>query len=194
MLILPALSSLYFSRVLRIFQPRPELQRIIGACEAAIRKSAQYSTTVIVLPFPEDWVPPNVSPSLARFKLSWESFVALPEEAWKTLLMYCRLCFFRESPFFLALEARTLTYVSKAESYPDSMPDPGSGERSVDTHCGVCSLVSCGIVYLVRFDSMRSMYRAPHWAGVCLRCPLSPTVTSTHLHQQEAPKTESSSQ
>jgi hypothetical protein len=83
------LPSLYFSRVSRIFQDaavsRPELQRIIDACEAAGTDSAQYRTTGTVLPFPEDWVPPNVSPALARFKLSWEGFVASLVREWKTL-------------------------------------------------------------------------------------------------------------
>lgn len=36
--------------------------------------SAQYCTTVS--PFPEVRVPPNVSPSQSRFKLSWEDFIA----------------------------------------------------------------------------------------------------------------------
>ena len=44
----PHFPSLYFSRVLRIFQPRPELQQIIDSCEAAVTKSAQYRTTGIV--------------------------------------------------------------------------------------------------------------------------------------------------
>ena len=83
------LPSLYFSRVSRIFQDaavsRPELQRIIDACEAVGTDSGRYRTTGAILPFPEDWVPPNVSPSLARFKLSWESFVASLVREWKTL-------------------------------------------------------------------------------------------------------------
>ncbi|KAF8256363.1 hypothetical protein EI94DRAFT_1711735, partial [Lactarius quietus] len=84
------LPSLYFSRVSRIFQDaavsRPELQRIIDACEAAGTETAPYHrTTGTILPFPEDWVPPNVSPALARFKLSWEGFVASLVREWKTL-------------------------------------------------------------------------------------------------------------
>ena len=64
---------------------RPELQRIIDACETVGTDSGRYRTTGAILPFPEDWVPPNVSPSLARFKLSWESFVASLVREWKTL-------------------------------------------------------------------------------------------------------------
>ena len=78
-------------------QPRPELQRIIDGCSVARTKSVQYRTTGIVLPFPDDWVPPNVSPSLARFK----SFVVLLEEARKTfnvlsaLFLSCSHLFWR---------------------------------------------------------------------------------------------------
>ena len=135
--------SLYFSRVLRILQPRPELQRIIDGCSVAGTKSVQYRTTGIVLPFPDNWVPPNLSPSLARFKLSWKSFVALLEQAWKTLNVLSALLL-SCSHLFLALEARTLTFVRQC--YPDRIPDPGSGEQSVDTHYDMCSLVSFGMV------------------------------------------------
>ena len=80
------LPSLYFSRVARIFEDaavsRPEIQRIIDACEPV---NAQNMTGNVVLPFPEEWVPPNVSPALARFKRSWESFVDSLIREWKTL-------------------------------------------------------------------------------------------------------------
>ena len=35
------------------------------------------------MPFLKDWVPPNVSLSLARFKSSWEGFVASLVREWK---------------------------------------------------------------------------------------------------------------
>ncbi|KAI9433315.1 hypothetical protein H4582DRAFT_2131737 [Lactarius indigo] len=44
---------------------RPELQRIIDACESAGTETAPHRTTDTVLPFSEDWVPPNVLPALA---------------------------------------------------------------------------------------------------------------------------------
>ena len=83
------LPSLYFSRVARIFEDaavsRPEIQRITDAYESVGTASVQNLTSRIVLPFPEDWVPPNVSPALARFKRSWESFVDSLVREWKTL-------------------------------------------------------------------------------------------------------------
>ena len=51
---------------------RSELKRTIDVCETIRTDSVQYRTTGTVLPFPEDRVPPSVSLSLARFKLSWE--------------------------------------------------------------------------------------------------------------------------
>jgi hypothetical protein len=53
------LPSLYFSRASRIFQDaavsRPELLRIIEACEIVVTESSQYRTTSTALLFPEDW-------------------------------------------------------------------------------------------------------------------------------------------
>lgn len=37
-----------------------------------------------LLPFPEDWTPPTVSPALARFKNSWEAFIDNLMREWKT--------------------------------------------------------------------------------------------------------------
>ena len=67
------LPSLYFSGVACIFQDaavsRPKFQWIIDACERAGTETAPYRTAGALLPFPDDWVPPNVSPAFARFKL-----------------------------------------------------------------------------------------------------------------------------
>ncbi len=83
------LPSLYFSRVARIFEDaavsRPEIQRIIDAVESVETENLQGRTRTVGLPFPEEWVPPNVSPALARFKRSWESFVDSLVREWKTL-------------------------------------------------------------------------------------------------------------
>jgi hypothetical protein len=49
--------------------------------------------------------------------------------------------------------------------------------------------LSFGIVYIVRFDNMRSMYRASRWAEVRRTPPTLPS-TPTHLRKQEAQKTE----
>lgn len=83
------LPSLYFSRVARIFEDaavsRPEIQRILDTVEAVETEYAQGRSRTVGLPFPEEWVPPNVSPALARFKRSWEGFVDSLVREWKTL-------------------------------------------------------------------------------------------------------------
>ncbi|KAH9007697.1 hypothetical protein EDB83DRAFT_700068 [Lactarius deliciosus] len=147
------LPSLYFSRVARIIQDaavsRPELQRIIDTCEAAGSETTPYRTTGTLLPFPEDWIPPNVSPALARFKLSWETFVASLVREWKTLNV---------------LSALLLSAILTLFQIQDAADDP------VTRTAALCSLVSAlmslsfGIMYIVRFDNMRSMYRASRWA------------------------------
>lgn len=37
-----------------------------------------------LMPYPEDWSPPAVSPALARFKNSWEAFIDSLLREWKT--------------------------------------------------------------------------------------------------------------
>lgn len=87
------LPAVYFSRVARIFEDaevsRNDMQRIIES-----NRPSKLSTTSNrvadnvappVLPFPEDWTPPAVSPALARFKNSWEEFIDSLLREWKTL-------------------------------------------------------------------------------------------------------------
>ena len=45
--------------------------------------------------------------------------------------MCCQLCFFRESPLFCGQGSVTDLV---RQSYLDHIPDPGCGERSVDSH------------------------------------------------------------
>ena len=59
------------------------------------------------------------------------------------------------------------------------MPDPGSGEQSVDTHSTIRNGVVC-----VQFDNMLRMYHASRWAGVCLRCPLSPNLPLISINKK----------
>jgi hypothetical protein len=64
---------------------RPEIQRILDTVEAVETEYVQGRSRTVGLPFPEEWVPPNVSPALARFKRSWENFVDSLVREWKTL-------------------------------------------------------------------------------------------------------------
>jgi hypothetical protein len=74
------LPSIYFSRVSRVFADaevsRPEVQHMIEGRN----KGEAYRW-----PADHEWVAPNVSPALIRFKESWESFVESVLKEWKTL-------------------------------------------------------------------------------------------------------------
>ena len=101
------LPSLYFSRVARIFVDaevsKPDIQRMIDATTGnltagawaadggtAIGSGIASGTGVVlgpagqIIPFPDDWAPPTVSPALARFKNSWEAFIDSLMREWKT--------------------------------------------------------------------------------------------------------------
>lgn len=104
------LPSLYFSRVARIFEDadvsRPDIQRMIEACNSqdgdrpwspavptatlpmalgVVGNAAGIlGSTGQLMPYPEDWSPPAVSPALARFKNSWEAFIDSLMREWKT--------------------------------------------------------------------------------------------------------------
>ena len=74
------LPSIYFSRVCRVFEDaevsRPEVERMVQGRE----KDEGFRW-----PSNHEWVVPNVSPALIRFKESWESFVDSVLKEWKTL-------------------------------------------------------------------------------------------------------------
>ena len=102
------LPAVYFSRVARIFEDaevsRNDMQRIIESSRPS--KLSTSSRRVVntaapqVLPFPEDWTPPAVSPALARFKNSWEEFIDSLLREWKTLnLVSALICSSVISPF-----------------------------------------------------------------------------------------------
>lgn len=101
------LPALYWTRVARVFEDaevsRPDIQRMIDAYNLdneilsfdspGGRSAGGRSASMWMLPFPEDWNPPLVSPALARFKRSWEMFVDSLLREWKTLnLVSALLC------------------------------------------------------------------------------------------------------
>lgn len=47
--------------------------------------AAPASISHVPLPCPDDWIPPQVSPALIRFKHSWEAFIDSLLREWKTL-------------------------------------------------------------------------------------------------------------
>ncbi|KAK7696464.1 hypothetical protein QCA50_001121 [Cerrena zonata] len=167
------LPALYFSRVSRIFEDaeisKHEIQRMIQICAPATNPNTNNRTPgfatppanvgmsangirrmdTILPPYPEDWVPPAVSPALARFKHSWEQFVDSLLREWKTLnLVSALLC----------------TGILTMFQVPDAAGDPFTRWPAI--YSLICALMSLtyGCVYIVQFGTMRSMYKASRWA------------------------------
>ncbi|KAJ7579200.1 hypothetical protein C8J56DRAFT_868211 [Mycena floridula] len=146
------LPALYFTRVAKIFQDaevsKPDIQRMI---DAAIQQQSGATTGPFAemgLPLPEDWTPDLVSPALVRFKHSWEAFIDSLLREWKTLNV---------------VSALLLSAILTMFQIPSST-DPLT--RTIALLSLVCALMSLsyGCVYIVRFGTMRSMYRASRWA------------------------------
>ncbi|KZT13264.1 uncharacterized protein LAESUDRAFT_669722 [Laetiporus sulphureus 93-53] len=175
LILLLGLPAIYWSRVARVFEDaelsKPDVQRMIDnrltardcalAGAPAAHGRAMPRGRDVILPFPEDWNPPSVSPALARFKHSWELFVDSLLREWKTLnLVSALLCtcvlFISAPPKKRAI--LTMFQVNDAEDDPLT--------RSAALFGLVFALMSLcyGCVYIVQFGTMRSMDRASRWA------------------------------
>jgi hypothetical protein len=128
----------------QVQSPRPGYGRRVSAREHWSR----------LLPAPEEWTPPNVSPAMARFKRSWEAFVDSVIREWKTLNI---------------VSALLLTSILTLFQVPNAAGDPAT--RTPALLSLVCALVSLclGALYIVRFGTMRSMYKATRWAAAAQR-------------------------
>ncbi|KAF8890400.1 hypothetical protein BD779DRAFT_1671352 [Infundibulicybe gibba] len=189
LILLFRLPAMYFSRVARIFEDaevsKPDIQRMINtsgggglymdpsASRQATRANtprpsenmslgaaagigltahigaAPASVSHLPLPFPEDWTAPLVSPALIRFKHSWEVFIDSLLREWKTLNV---------------VSALLLSAILTTFQIPDAADDPLT--RTAALLSLICALMSLcyGCMYIVRFGTMRSMYRASRWA------------------------------
>lgn len=158
------LPALYFSRVARIFEDaevsKGDMQKVIDSSYRKLDDSSggrgkggvththrkEYN---IALPTTDEWVPPTVSPALARFKRSWEDFMDSLMREWKTLnLVSGLLCSAILSMF----------------QVPDMAGDPVT--RTAALLSLICALMSLsyGCTFILRFGTMKSMYRASRWA------------------------------
>lgn len=171
--ILFRLPALYFSRVARLFEDaevsKHEVQRMIAACAPpqpnpvanGVGVNAGFSAAFggvhnaalrnhgSLFPFPEDWNPPSVSPALARFKNSWEQFIDSLMREWKTLnLVSVLLC----------------TTVLTMFQIPDAAGDPLTRWSALLSLIFSIMSLTYGCIYIVQFNSMRSMYKASRWA------------------------------
>ncbi|KIK63945.1 hypothetical protein GYMLUDRAFT_40154 [Collybiopsis luxurians FD-317 M1] len=190
--ILLRIPSMYFSRVSRVFEDaevsKPDIQRMINACgrggshlqeqerdanpggagtgpavqtrntgvnPPSVTSIAAAAASVVdlslPLPLPEEWNanPTLVSPALVRFKFSWETFIDSLMREWKTLNVVSAL---------LLSAILTMFQINNAATDPLT--------RTAALLSLICALMSLsyGCIYIVRFATMRSMYRASIWA------------------------------
>ncbi|KAF8509637.1 hypothetical protein JB92DRAFT_2729700 [Gautieria morchelliformis] len=100
-------------------------------------------------PADHEWVAPNVSPALIRFKESWENFVESVLKEWKTLNVVSALLM-TAILTILQIIGESTTAVIRTSAF-------------LSLICALMSLLY-GCVYILRFGTMRSMYRASKWA------------------------------
>lgn len=174
------LPSLYFSRVARLFEDaavsKPDIQRMIDACTehdhhdgpggrtnladglamhsgmpsapgVAVGSAGQ--VLPVAVPLPGDWALPSVSPALSRFKYSWEVFISSLLKEWKTNNVVSAL---------LLSAILTMFQIEPAASDPVT--------RTAGLLSLICALMSLiyGCMYIIRFSTMRTMYKAARWA------------------------------
>ncbi|KAL4241249.1 hypothetical protein ABKN59_000004 [Abortiporus biennis] len=154
------LPSLYFTRVARIFEDaevsKHEIQRMIELCYITDPESdgqhndrERATLAAQVSSATDEWVPPAVSPALARFKNSWELFVDSLLREWKTLnLVSALLC----------------TAILTMFQVPDAAGDPFTRWAAIFSLIFALMSLTYGCMYIVQFGTMRSMYKASRWA------------------------------
>ncbi|KIJ58850.1 hypothetical protein HYDPIDRAFT_101875, partial [Hydnomerulius pinastri MD-312] len=160
------LPSLYFSRIARVYEDaqlgKPDLDRMIecyfGSRQQQQQQRPRTSSPLPpgahfhpgpLLPFPEEWTTANVPPALVRFKHSWEAFIDSLLREWKTLNL---------------VSALLLSAILSMFQNQEMAGDPVTRTAALlSLTCALMSLLY-GCVYIVRFGTMRSMYKATRWA------------------------------
>ncbi|KAG1740224.1 uncharacterized protein EDB91DRAFT_1329080 [Suillus paluster] len=157
--LLLCLPSLYFSRIARIYEDaelsRPDIQRLVDACaprrpltSSPIPPGAHYHPPP-ALPLADEWTTANVSPALVRFKQSWEAFIDSLLREWKTLNL---------------VSALLLSAILSMFQNTQMSQDPVIRTAALLSLTSALMSVSFGCIYIVRFGTMRSMYKATRWA------------------------------
>ncbi|KAG1840906.1 hypothetical protein DFJ58DRAFT_84489 [Suillus subalutaceus] len=154
------LPSLYFSRIARIYEDaelsRPDIQRLVDACAPQLQNhnsshvppGAHYHPQP-TLPLADEWTIANVSPALIRFKHSWEAFIDSLLREWKTLNLV--------SALLLSAILSMFQNVVMAQ-------DPVIRTAALLSLTSALMSLTFGCIYIVRFGTMRSMYKATRWA------------------------------
>lgn len=154
------LPSLYFSRIARIYEDaelsRPDIQRLIDACAPQLQNPTSSPIPPGVhyhpqpaLPLADEWTTANVSPALIRFKHSWEAFIDSLLREWKTLNL---------------VSALLLSAILSMFQNTQIAQDPVTRTAALLSLTSALMSLSFGCIYIVRFGTMRSMYKATRWA------------------------------
>ncbi|KAI6155961.1 hypothetical protein BKA82DRAFT_1006775 [Pisolithus tinctorius] len=162
LLLMLGLPSLYFSRIARVFEEaevsQPDIDRLIRACQAnqdrRVRMSPIPQTANVYrhdhgLPFSDDWTTGNEGQQLIRFKNSWESFIDSLLREWKTLNLVSALL----------LSATLSMFTNQAIAC-----NPAIRSMALLSLTFALMSLSYGCIYIVRFTTMKSMYKATRWA------------------------------
>ncbi|KAF9263889.1 hypothetical protein L218DRAFT_901212 [Marasmius fiardii PR-910] len=155
------LPSMYFSRVARIFEDaevsKPDIRRLVEGCFGGANAYQDYpptadhqATRVRTISGPDSQdLQPQVTPALQKFKYTWEDFIDSLLREWKTLNV---------------VSALLLSAILTMFQIPNAASDPLTRTAALlSLICAIMSL-SYGCMYIVRFGSMRSMFRASKWA------------------------------
>ncbi|KAG7093371.1 hypothetical protein E1B28_007053 [Marasmius oreades] len=149
------LPPMYFSRVARIFEDaevsKPDIQRLVEGCfgGANAYQDDPVDTRNRGASSGQDVQTPQVTPALAKFKHTWEDFIDSLLREWKTLNV---------------VSALLLSAILTLFQIPNAATDPVTRTAALlSLICAIMSL-SYGCMYIVRFGSMRSMFRASRWA------------------------------
>ncbi|KAG8218229.1 hypothetical protein J3R82DRAFT_3797 [Butyriboletus roseoflavus] len=164
------LPSLYFSRIARVYEDaqlsKPDLERMIGTYSSS--RQLQQRQRIVrsspippgahhrapVLPFPDEWTTANSSPALVRFKQSWEAFIDSLLREWKTLNLVSVLL---HSAIISMFQNQVMAN------------DPVIRTAALLSLTSALMSLSYGCIYIVRFGTMRNMYKATRWAEEAAR-------------------------
>lgn len=206
------LPSLYFSRIAKVYEDaqlsKPDIERMIDTYSSShqlqqrqrILRSSPIPPGVRynpgpALPFPDEWTTTNVSPALVRFKQSWEAFVDSLLREWKTLNLVSALLHSSVSTHSFIGVILTILFVFNDSAILSMFQSQVMANDPVIRTAALLSLTSAlmslsyGCIYIVRFGTMRSMYKATRWAEVSVNIFLffflPHTSLFTHRKRQE---------
>ncbi|KAJ7613891.1 hypothetical protein DFH06DRAFT_1307742 [Mycena polygramma] len=163
--ILLRLPMLYFSRVSRLFEDAnlslPDIRRMAVANADQWKDGTPGS-------FLTTWIPNDaaVSPNLLNFRHSWEGFIDSLLREWKTQNVVSALMLSSVSDFVSPL----LSSDQMSRAILTMLQIDAAASDPIARTTAILSLISAlmsllfGSMYIIRFGTMRKMYKAASWA------------------------------